>query len=374
MRSKRKILFYTHALTGGGAERVWALLASGFARQGDEVVFACDFDAGENRAFLDDAVRLEILGREHLTQTLRLARLLRRFKPDASFSAIGVSNLKHGAAAILSGRLGRAIQSYHGYFESEPQLLSRLGYLMTPISTRMFARSICVSDGLHHYVLNRFHADPKRTVAVYNPVRAGEDAAATTADTLAAKPPVVLSAGRLVSYKNFPFLVRAFAHVEPREARLVIIGEGPEREAIVREIERTGQSGRIALAGYQSDPWPWYAQARAFALASESEAFGLVVVEALAYGLPVVSTDCHGPRQILADGRFGELVGKGDERGMAAAITRALAHVGDVPARQKRAVEFSVSVAVARYANVIEDVCGPRASAELATGARRIAG
>lgn len=352
MIAKRKILFYTHGLTGGGAERVWALLASGFARDGHDVIFACDFEAGENRGFLDPAVRLVILGGRHLRTVRRLASLIRKTQPDVTFSAIGVSNLKHALAAAYVGRLSRAVQSYHGYYESEPQLLSRLGYLATPLTTRLFARSICVSDGLFAYLKGKFRPDPRRTICVYNPVKWGENAARGDVP----RTPVVLAAGRLVDYKNFPFLVRAFARVETPAARLVILGEGPDRPTIEAEIARLGLVGRVTLAGYQNDPWPWYAQASCFALASASEAFGLVVVEAMAYGLPVVATDCAGPRQILEDGRYGALIAQGDEAAMAAAIDHALAEPGDAAARRRRALDFSVSVAVKRYGAVIEEI------------------
>ena len=125
MRQRLKILFYTHALTGGGAERVWALLASGFIQRGHDVVFAVDFDSPDNADYLDPAVRLVVLGGNHLTTCWRLTRLLAAEKPDISLSAIGVSNMKHAIAALVCGTRKRAIQSYHGYYESEPQLLSR---------------------------------------------------------------------------------------------------------------------------------------------------------------------------------------------------------------------------------------------------------
>lgn len=363
MATRRKILFYTHALTGGGAERVWALLASGFARQGCEVIFACDYEAPENRDNLDPAVRLVILGGSHAHNVLRLAALIRRTRPDVTFSAIGVSNLKHGMAAMLAGRLSRAAQSYHGYYRSEPQFLSRLGYLLTPLSTRMFARTVTVSDGLDSYLKQRFHADPRRTVCVYNPVKWGAGAESVDVAAIAARDPVVLSAGRLVDYKNFAFLVRAFARVRRKDARLVILGEGPEKPAIEAEIARCGLAGRVTLAGYHADPWPFYEHARCFALASQSEAFGLVIVEAMAYGLPVVAADCEGPRQILDNGRYGALTPQGDEAAMAAALEAALDEPGDVAARRRRALDFSAQLGVTRYGAVIDDILRERRDA-----------
>ena len=370
MRQKSKILFYTHALTGGGAERVWALLASGFAARGHEVIFAVDFESDENAGYLDPSVRLAVLGGNHFQSTARLTRLIGREKPDFTLSAIGVSNVKHAVASLLCGTRKRAVQSYHGYYESEPQLLSRLGYLLTPLLTRFFARSIAVSDGLHDYLLTHWHASARRTVRIYNPVRAGKPEAAPTAGELAARPPLALAVGRLVPYKNFLGLVRAFARVGRPEAQLVILGEGPEHAAIEAEIARLGLAGRARLGGYVAQPWPHYAKARCLALSSDSESFGLVIVEALAHGLPVVSTDSHGPREILDHGRYGTLVPHRDEAALAQALEAALDDAGDPGPRIARADVFSVDVGLDAYQVVFDALSAPGKAANAAAGAR----
>ena len=352
----RKILFYTHALTGGGAERVWALLASGFARRGCEVIVAVDFDSHQNRGYLASDVRLVTLGGGHAASTLRLARLIAREKPDVSISALSVSNLKHAVAAGLAGRLARAILSYHGYAASEPQRLSQISYWLTPLLTRLTARTICVSDGLLAYAADSWNAARARSLRIYNPVMVGEVEQFVGAEALAARGPVVLACGRLVGYKNFPGLVRAFAQVPQRDAVLKILGEGEQRPAIEAEIARLGLQGRVELLGYVDEPWRVYAQARCFALASTSESFGLVVVEALANGLAVVATDCDGPREILAGGHFGTLVPPGDEAALARALAAAPAAPGDPAARQARAADFSLDIGLDHYAALIEEV------------------
>ena len=358
MSRKLKILFYTHALTGGGAERVWALLASGFARRGHDVIFAVDFEASNNASYLDSSVRMKVLGGNHLATARKLTRLIGAEKPDITLSAIGVSNLKHAIAALLTGRWRRAIQSYHGYFESEPQWLSRIGYLLTPLTTRFFARSVSVSDGLHDYLLSRWRAAAGRTVRVYNPVLGGDRAPAPNAQALTRRAPVVLAVGRLVTYKNFTGLVRAFARVLPRDARLVILGEGPDEAAIRAQIAALGLGARVTLAGYVEQPWVHYSAARCLALSSDSESFGLVIVEALANGLAVVATDSHGPREILDHGRHGALVAHRDEAALALAISHALDNPGDPAPRIARAGVFSVEIGLDAYQALFEQITG----------------
>ena len=365
MFEPRKILFYTHALTEGGAERAWAILASGFARRGYRVIFAVDYESDENRAYLDPSVRVEILGGGHLASTLRLARLLSRERPGAALSALGIANLKLFVAAALSGRRRRTILSYHGFFTAEPQMLSRLAYLLTPLTTRLTAATVAVSDALRDNLVATWRATPDRVHRIYNPVVWGTAAMFPRADCARGQP-LVLASGRLVAAKNFGALVRAFARVEPNTARLVIIGEGPERAAIAAEIDRAGLGARVALPGYVAEPWDLYAHADCFVVSSRTESFGMVVVEALAHGLPVVSTDCGGPREILADGCFGCLVAQGDEAAMAGAISAALADPGPAAPRIARAAGFRPQLSLDLYDGLVAEVI---AAAERPAGA-----
>ncbi len=351
-----EILLYTHAMTGGGAERVWALLASGLSRRGHKVTLATDFDAAENHGFVDPAVRRVTLGPNHVSATLALANLINRQKPDVSLSALSLSNLKHVIAATLARRRGRAVLSYHGYASSEPQPLSLMSYAASAVLTRLSAATVCVSDGLHRHVVKNWGAEPGKTFRIYNPVDPGPLPPARTADELLARGPVIVSVGRLVSYKQFPLLVRAFARVKSSGARLVILGEGPERPLIEAEIARLGLAGRVTLAGYTPEPWKYYAAASCFALSSDFETFGLVVVEALANGLPVVATDCDGPREILDRGRHGALVPARNEDALARAMDAALENPGDPSLRVARAREYSLDRGLDAYEDLIDRI------------------
>jgi glycosyltransferase involved in cell wall biosynthesis len=139
-------------------------------------------------------------------------------------------------------------------------------------------------------------------------------------------------------------------------ARLAICGQGPQLEMLERLAEGLGVTPRIDWRGYVSDPWTAYAGARCFVLSSQDEPFGNVVVEALASGLPVVSTDCGGPREILDNGRFGTLVPIGDAAALSAAMARALDQPGDPEPRVARAQEFATPTVIARYLALFEEI------------------
>ena len=343
---------YVHALAGGGAERVWAILATEFCKFGHEVVVAVDYEARENMAYLSPDARLVVLGGGHLRSTARLAGLIRRERPDVTISALASSNLKHTVAAVLAGRLRRSVITYHGYTANERGLLSRIGYLATPLLTRMAARTIAVSDGLARYLQERLAANPSRLSRIYNPVLSDRVAEKAPNRTV----PVILSVGRLDHAKDHQTLLRAFAKVRQPSARLVILGEGVEHASLAAEIDRLGLSDRVELRGYVMKPWSAFAEASCLVLSSRVEAFGLAVVEALAHGMPVVATDCDGPREILLDPALGVIVPVGDAAKMAEAIEVVLEDPGDADRRRRRAADFSPRRAATAYVALFEAI------------------
>ena len=348
----RRILFYTHAFGGGGAEVVFGRLARAFAEAGDEVIFAADF-AGPFQVRDQTNLRHELLGASHATSTSRLSALLRAQKPDASFSALGAQNLKHFAAALTAGRLDRCVLGFHGFAVSEAKLFSRACFWASPIVTRLAPRTICVSDALLETMQRKWHASRRRTVRIYNPVPEPTDAAASLGlDT----PPLIVGCGRLVDGKRFGDLIAAFAGVRPSTARLAILGAGPELDRLRAEVDRLALGDRVELPGHVEDPSPWYRRASCVAISSESESFGLTAAEALMHGTPVVTTACGGPVEILGHGRFGQVVPVGDVQALSTALTRALADPGAEGPRRERAADFSIETIHGAYSRLIESL------------------
>jgi glycosyltransferase involved in cell wall biosynthesis len=171
-------------------------------------------------------------------------------------------------------------------------------------------------------------------------------------------PPVLLGAGRFVAQKDFSTLLEAFARVRAvRPARLMILGgsKRPVRERRLRALaEHLGVGADVALPGLVANPFACMARASAFVLSSRWEGLPGVLIEAMACGCPVVSTDCpSGPREILAGGMYGPLVPVGDAAALAEAILRVLAAPPDRVRLRARAAQFSVERAVDRYLAVL---------------------
>ena len=169
------------------------------------------------------------------------------------------------------------------------------------------------------------------------------------------QPPVLLAAGRLHPQKDYPTLLRAFARVRSdREVRLVILGEGDERprlEALTRKLALTDH---VRLPGYQKNPYAYMARAAAFILSSRWEGFPNVLLEALACGCSVISTDCpNGPSELLAGGHFGRLVPVGDEVALERAILASLDAPPDKMRQRRRAEEFAVDTIAEEYLQLV---------------------
>jgi glycosyltransferase involved in cell wall biosynthesis len=130
----------------------------------------------------------------------------------------------------------------------------------------------------------------------------------------------------------------------------MLLGEGALRDELVRLAASEGVGGQVLMPGFVADPGPYFRSADLFVLSSDHEGFGNVILEALACGVPVVSTDCRsGPAEILAGGQFGRLVPVGDAAAMASAMREALDQDHDRAALRRRAAEFSVTRAADQY-------------------------
>jgi glycosyltransferase involved in cell wall biosynthesis len=248
----------------------------------------------------------------------------------------------HAAAALPSKGLG-----------------ARIAIRLSALVAARATKAIAVSAGVGSDLAARGFPDAKITV-INNPLppfMAHPAASYPWQSDLAAMGdgPIIATAGRLVPVKDHRTLLKAFALLRAeRRARLVIFGEGPLEPELRTYAAELGIGGSVLFAGYVNDPAVCYAVADLFVLSSTSEGFGNVLIEAMAGGVPVVSTDApHGPREILADGRFGPLVPVGDAEALSAAMARMLDQPVPADLLKERAADFAVGKIADRYEAVL---------------------
>ncbi|MGM0629366.1 MAG: glycosyltransferase, partial [Patescibacteria group bacterium] len=164
--------------------------------------------------------------------------------------------------------------------------------------------------------------------------------------------PVVLSVGRFHKQKDFPTLIKAFARRRRKEPmKLIILGEGEKREELEDLVKELGVEESVSMPGFVENPYAYMSKADVFVLSSLWEGQPNALIEALACGAPVISTECpSGPKEILEDGIYGELVPVSDEKAMAEAIGKVLKEEPNTTVSREYARDrFSVEVVAEEY-------------------------
>jgi glycosyltransferase involved in cell wall biosynthesis len=355
----KRVLFQLAGLGGGGAERVFVLLANELASRGHDVTLLVWNAAGPNAALLGGRVKLVDLnlplkgdGYGKLVTLKGLVRtvcLMRRLAPDAVFSAPEFVNLLAAAALGLARSRARFFPTLHAA-NSLPAKRpgARIAHSLSSLVAARATKAIAVSAGVGRDLQARGYPASK-VVVIHNPLpprMASAQQPYAWQEELQAmgEGPVVATAGRLVPVKDHRTLLQAFALLRAkRPARLIIFGEGPLGSELRAQAQQLGIGGAVLFAGYVNDPCACYSAADLFVLSSTSEGFGNVLVEAMEAGVPVVSTDApHGPREILDNGRYGTLVPVGDATAMAEAMDEMLDHPTPADDLKRRAADFDI--------------------------------
>jgi glycosyltransferase involved in cell wall biosynthesis len=351
------------AATSGhsGVDRILANLIPAIVDHGVRVDVLGIEGHGPDLGALPDGARHLRFPVRHVTTALpHLVRYLRRERPRVLLADKDRVNRTAWLARFLAGR-GTRLALRLGTTVSH-NLASR-GWLDRSLQTasmrflyRHADRILVPSQGAADDLASYAGLDRARIHVVPNPVVKPdmEDRAATRPDHawfVEGAPPLILGVGELSTRKDFATLVRAHARLLQRmDCRLMILGEGRQRENLLRLASELGTVDKLALPGFVANPYPYMVHAAAFALTSRWEGLGIVLVEALALGTPAVACDCpSGPREVLADGRYGPLVPVGDEAALADALEGLLRAPPDRTILRSAATPYTVAASAAAY-------------------------
>ena len=398
----RRIAIVVHSLSGGGVQRKALLIASGLVRRGHEVDLLllrprCDLSeeipercrvfylptgrgdgVGDSPAGFGDvparpvgpervpwrsrcrrAARLASL---HWKQLPFLARTefprwaqgvcsyLARERPDAVLAMHVRAAIATMMAIRSTGLRVRVVATLHKLFRTRSWRVRISGFY--PHADALVGISADLSEGLSGIT----GIPAERIHTVHNPIVSADlfrksEAPSGHAWLDGPDRPVVLAAGRLEEEKGFRTLLSAFATLlERRRARLIVLGKGPQLPVLLSEAEDLGVREHVDFPGFVANPYSFMASADLFVLSSRAEGLPTVLVEAMACGCPVVSTDCpFGPAEVLEGGRLGALVPVGDTKALASAMDLALDTSPDRGLLRGRAEIFAVDRAVDRY-------------------------
>lgn len=351
---------------GGGAQRAMVRFATGLARRGYDTTIVTLHDGTAFDGEIDHKVRRTVLKGGRLAGAVpALAKYLKGARPAVLFTTEPASNI----VCILAERLARSgarVVIREGLFPSvakveSPHRATRWAYRVAPFVYRHADAIIAIASDMAADLAATARVPLSRitTIAV-NPVvtadllesasRAPEHAWLTDGGA-----PVILGVGRFSKQKDFETLLRAFVRVrEQRPCRLLLLGEGPERPALEAIAATSPFSSDIAMPGFVREPFAAMRSCSVFVLSSRYEGLPNVLIEAIASGAAVVSTDCpSGPRDVLNDGRLAPLVPVGDADAMAAAIEHVLDASTDRAALVARGADFSVDKSLDHYLPVL---------------------
>ena len=359
------ICLFLPSLHAGGAERMMVNLANRMAQYGADVRLLLSKAQGDliKDLPLENVRMVDLHCRRVLTSVLPLAGYLRREKPAVMLSALDHANL----AAIFAKKIARVstrlVVSVRTTVTKATADSTPLRAKLIPFAMRWFYDDadavIAVSEGTANDLLRFCPLSPDKVHVIYNPVitphlfKKAEEPALHRWFTNSAVP-VILGVGRLTRAKDFSTLIRAFSFVRKKvNARLLILGEGEERPKLESLCRTLNLKNDVELPGYVSNPYPYMKRAAVFVLSSRWEGLPSVLIEALALGTKVVATDCpSGPREILADGKWGRLVPVGDAGKLAEAILETLRQPKTTVDKQSL-LRITVDYAVEEYAKVL---------------------
>jgi glycosyltransferase involved in cell wall biosynthesis len=354
-----RLAFFLPSLQGGGAERAMCRLAMGFAKRRVAVDLVLAKKMGPYLQEIPETVRvIDLNASRVLASVPGLIRYLRNEKPSCLVSALSHTNVVAIFSHLVTKSSAKLIVSEHTPLFQAQANASFLRDRFLPF----FIRAL-YSRANHIIAVSRGVADqlavlgvPRDKIAViHNPVVDAElyekaEEAVDHSWFAPRAPPVILAAGRLAKEKDFQTLVRAFSLVrKARPLRLMILGEGQSRAELYHLAQLLDIANDVSLPGFVDNPYKYMKRAKAFALSSLFEGFPNVLIEAMACGAPIISTDCpSGPAEILENGRWGRLTAVGDAHALAKAIEETLDEVTH-PDVKSRASIFSVEKMTDEY-------------------------
>jgi len=361
-----KITIITPNLNGGGAQKVAVNLANYYVSINHNVDLIVMVNSGPYLNLIDTEVNIIFLSIDKIRYAIfPLRKYLKVNKERYYLSVMRDSNIITGLASI-----GFKLNSLVYREASTLDKIKNLNFIKKNIwyiilqftynkADKIIANSNNTKDDLVKYSIT----SSGKIIVIVNPVLpnnfielANEDI--TDKWFLDNELKVILSVGRLSTEKNYKFLIECFFQLSKvnSSARLVIIGEGNEKDNLNNLINDLNLENIVKILNFKNNIYPYFKYAHIFALTSDFEGFGNVLVEALSQGTSVISTNCHGgPKMILNNGEFGNLIPIGQKQLYVETLNKLLKINGKDTISMKHSLNFLVRFVGNKYLNVLEE-------------------
>lgn len=349
---KKIIAFILPSLGGGGTEKVYLNLAIYLFSKGYEIHFVLLEKKGELIKYLPLEIFVYSLNKKRFRNSIfSLVKYFKKHKPSYVLASMWPLTSISVIAWILAGKRCKLFLSEHSNLTET--------YLSSKLENSFFLKSliritypyvngvICVSNGVLEDIITIGRLKRDRIKVIYNPVtnyKFDNDIVHELPDFWRDCSFKILSIGRFVSQKNHALLLDAFCILRKSlDAKLIILGDGPLYLQTKEYLNKLGLVDSVIMPGFTIDTKSYYYHSNLFVLSSNYEGLPTVLIEALDYGISIVSTDCpSGPSEILSDGTFGTLVPVGDVQKLANAMQESLLNPRDKMYLKERAKDFSV--------------------------------
>ena len=300
MKRKSVALFLPYLIVGG-IERLYITYANHLARIYDVTLIVCSTE-GEYASDINPEVSIVSLDGARIRSSLfRLIKVLRKYRFDLVMGSNMLSNIILILASFFCKKT-KIIVAQHNYNNSENKHLGFYSHFSESFFKFLYPKAdkvLAVSKGIEEYLVNDIKISPSKVEVVYNAIDINDVRRKSNEFTDSLTFDYIIFVGRLTAVKNIPLLLSAFEIANIGNINLVIVGDGPEDEFVKKQAQDNKKSDKIHFIGAKSNPMPYIRGSRCLVLPSTSESFGLVLLEALCLGTPVVSTPTKGALEVL---------------------------------------------------------------------------
>jgi len=355
-----KILLVVPTLAKGGAEKVASNLSKGFSNLNHEVTvvaFSGPISYPISGTLINYGINLRNIHQNKYIRkintalnfifwTWKLKKTINRIKPDYTLSFMEDANF---CALFCSRNVCISMHTSLDKISKKNKIISKYLYKFSKVV-------ICPSDGLMNEAKKKYHLN--NIISIPNPIDI-ELIEKIKNDAIEIKNNFIFSAGRLSEEKNFLLLIQAYEIIKnnvPNCPKLVIAGEGEQREFLNTYIEKKNLTNDILLIGNVENPFKYMSKCKVFVLPSKTETFGNVIVEAMASGAVCIATDCYGPKQIIQHGENGFLVANENKEAMVKILTQCLNEEINKEAIVKKAHKTAQKYTLQKICNAYLDV------------------